>query len=543
MTYDDQDRLNNNEEGMNNQNNQSSQESRTEESGQGQENHQGSVNGSGTYRMTRESLKSSDLYTRPSRNTGNNDYSYYQGSSQRNAGSAAGGSSYYGGSNGNGAGSNSYYGGGNGGNGGSGYYHQPEFHNGGKRRKKKGGFGVTVAKAACLGLVFGLTASVVMFGFSKVSGVSLLSDGNDVTANEEAAHFNVQIVKTSATNVSTTDAEDVSDIVENVMPGIVAVNTTVESTTTDWFGRQYTQESQGAGSGIIISEDNNTLYIMTNYHVIEDASAVTVQFVDETSASATVKGYDEDADVAVLLVDMSQLTEDTKNNIAVMVMGDSDDLKAGSSAIAIGNALGYGQSVTTGVISAVNREVALTDKTMTLLQTSAAINPGNSGGALLNGRGEVIGMNTVKYSDTSVEGMGYAIPINDALETAKGIIDGTIVPKTDETTAYLGITGGTLDEDTASLYNAPAGVYVSSVSSGSAAERAGLTGGCIITAFNGQELSTMEELQEAIAACAPGDNVTITAQFPDRNGEYTERTVTTIMGSKADMEQSGQINQ
>ena len=177
---------------------------------------------------------------------------------------------------------------------------------------------------------------------------------------------------------------------------------------------------------MIISEENNTLYVMTNYHVVEGAKEVSVQFSDETTATATVKGYDEDKDVAVLTIDMSQLSDDTKKAIAVMVMGDSDQLKAGESAIAIGNALGYGQSVTTGVISAVNREVALTDKTMTLLQTSAAINPGNSGGALLNGKGEVIGMNTVKYSDTSVEGMGYAIPINTALETAKGIIDGTI---------------------------------------------------------------------------------------------------------------------
>ena len=173
-----------------------------------------------------------------------------------------------------------------------------------------------------------------------------------------------------------------------------------------------------AVSGMIISEENNTLYVMTNYHVVEGAKEVSVQFSDETTATATVKGYDEDKDVAVLTIDMSQLSDDTKKAIAVMVMGDSDQLKAGESAIAIGNALGYGQSVTTGVISAVNREVALTDKTMTLLQTSAAINPGNSGGALLNGKGEVIGMNTVKYSDTSVEGMGYAIPINTALETS-----------------------------------------------------------------------------------------------------------------------------
>lgn len=410
-----------------------------------------------------------------------------------------------------------------------------------KRKGKKRGFGVMIARAACLGVVFGLTASAVMFGFSKASGVSLMADNQNAADGSNAPLYNVQIVKTSSTDVATTDAKDVSDIVESVMPGIVAVNTTVESTSRDWFGRQYTQESKGAGSGIIISEEGNKyLYVLTNYHVVEGAKEVSLQFVDGTSAVATVKGYDKDGDVAVLKVDMSQLTEETKQNIAVMVMGDSDSLKAGSSAIAIGNALGYGQSVTTGVISAVNREVALTDKTMTLIQTSAAINPGNSGGALLNGKGEVIGINTVKFSDTKVEGMGYAIPINTALETAKGIIDGTIVPKTDATTAYLGITGGTLDEETAKVYNAPAGVYVSSVASGSAAQRAGLQGGCVITGFNGEAVATMEELQTAIAECMPGDSVTITAQFPDQNGQYMEQTLTTIIGSRAEMPYSNQ---
>lgn len=494
---------------------------------------------SGLYRMTREDLKNSTLYTDTARNsqstsgyandsrstaghTGSsyasgNDYSYYHPAS--NGGSGNGGN-------------------GNGGNGGNGGHHGNGFSGGPERHysQKKGGFGKTVAKAACLGVVFGLTASAVMFGVNKATGTS-------VTASSDSPSYNVQIVKTSATDVETTDATDVSDVVANVMPGIVAVNTTVESTSTDWFGRQYTQESKGAGSGMIISEESNTLYVMTNYHVVEGAKEVSVQFADESTATATVKGYDEDKDVAVLTIDMSQLSEDTKNAIAVMVMGDSDELKAGESAIAIGNALGYGQSVTTGVISAVNREVALTDKTMTLIQTSAAINPGNSGGALLNGKGEVIGMNTVKYSDTSVEGMGYAIPINTALETAKGIIDGTIVAKTDETTAYLGITGGTLDEDTASAYNAPAGIYVSNVASGSAAQRAGLQAGCIITGFNGEDVSTMEDLQKLIQNCAPGDSVTITAQFPDSNGNYSEQTLTTIMGSKADASDSSQSTQ
>ncbi|MFQ7843993.1 MAG: S1C family serine protease [Coprococcus sp.] len=529
MAFDDQDRVNHTDT-----------ENRSEEhpTAEGTQQKNEEAESSGLYRMTREDLKNSTLYTEPvhssttaSENVGGtgrsaghtgssyatgNDYSYYHApqNSSNSSNSSNGGN---GGHNGGGAG----------------------FHGGPEKKHthKKGGFGKTVAKAACLGVVFGLAASAVMFGVNKATGIS--SSAN----NSSTAAYNVNIVKTSAAGVETTDSKDVSDIVSNVMPGIVAVNTTVESTSTDWFGRQYTQESKGAGSGMIISEENNTLYVMTNYHVVEGAKEVSVQFNDGNSATATVKGYDEDKDVAVLTIDMSQLSEDTKNAIAVMVMGDSDQLKAGESAIAIGNALGYGQSVTTGVISAVNREVSLTDKTMTLVQTSAAINPGNSGGALLNGKGEVIGMNTVKYSDTSVEGMGYAIPINTALETAKGIIDGTIVAKTDETTAFLGITGGTLDEDTASAYNAPAGIYVSNVASGSAAQRAGLQAGCIITGFNGKDVSTMEDLQKLIQNCAPGDSVTITAQFPDSNGNYSEQTLTTIMGSKADAEDSSQSTQ
>jgi serine protease Do len=496
MMYDDEDKF---EETESNQPNNSTNESEAS---------------SGTYRMTREDLKDADLYTRTN-DTGRGNDSYYQNNYRTDS------DSYH---------QNNYS-----------YYNEHTAQNQTgttrhpKRKAKKSGFGMKVIKAACLGIVFGLTASLVMFGFSKASGVSLTASGQNQTVAGSEAAFNVNIVKTSSVGVQTTDAEDVSDIVDQVMPGIVAVNTTIESTETDWFGRQYTQEAQGAGSGIIISEADGTLYLLTNYHVIEDAKDVTVQFVDESTATATVKGYDSDGDIAVLMVDMSQLSDDTKNAIAIMVMGDSDDLKAGNSAIAIGNALGYGQSVTTGIISAVNREVALTDKTMTLIQTSAAINPGNSGGALLNGKGEVIGINTVKYSDTDVEGMGYAIPINTALETAKGIIDGTIVVKTDENTAYLGITGGTLSEDTASKYNAPAGVYISNVASGSAAQRAGLQSGCIITGFNGETITTMEDLQAAIEACAPGDTVTITAQFPDQRGNYTEQTLTTIMGAKSEI--------
>ena len=399
--------------------------------------------------------------------------------------------------------------------------------------KKKGGFGRALMKALCLGLVFGLAASVTMFGAYKVGKMSGLAIPVESSAESTVSTgSSVQIVQTAATGADTTQAGGVADIVSQVMPSIVAVNTESVQTMTDWFGRQYTQNAQGAGSGVILSEDSDTLYIMTNYHVVKGATQVSVQFSDDTTATATVKGYDEDADIAVILVDMSELSDETKGTIRIAVMGDSDSLQVGESAIAIGNALGYGQSVTTGVVSAVGREVQLTDKTMTLIQTSAAINPGNSGGALLNGKGEVIGINTVKYEDTSVEGMGYAIPINSAIETAKSIIDGTLEADKDKE-AYLGIRGGTLDESTAETYGAPAGVYVSSVANGSAAQRAGLQAGCIITAFNGEPIATMEELQEALADCSAGDSVTITASFPSGNS-YVSQDLSTILGSKSD---------
>lgn len=407
-------------------------------------------------------------------------------------------------------------------------YDRPETNR--PEHKKKGSFGSKMMKAICLGLTFGLAAGAAFVGINKIAGTN-----TSITQTANTG-MNVNIVKTSSTDVQTIAATDVSDIVEQCMPSIVAVNTQVV-TTSSFFGQTYSQEGSGAGSGILMSEADGTLYIMTNYHVIEDATSINVTFNDGSTAEASVKGYDESADIAVLTVDYDGLSEDTKSNIAVAVMGDSDALKVGNGAIAIGNALGYGQSTTTGSISAVNREVQMTDGTVTLIQTDAAINPGNSGGALLNTKGEVIGVNTVKYSETSVEGMGFAIPINSALETAKGIIDGTIVPKTDENTAYLGISGGTLDEEAAASYGYPAGVYISMVERNSAAARAGLQQGDIITGFNGEPITTMEELQEKLADCLPGDEISLTIQRQTNRGSFSEKELMTILGSRADMVQ------
>ena len=399
------------------------------------------------------------------------------------------------------------------------------------RKKKKGNFGAKLVKAICLGLTFGFAAGAAFVGINKIAGIRL--GGNKTENVSQNAGMSVNIVRTSDTDVKTINATDVSDIVEQCMPSIVAVNTQVV-TTQYFFGQTYSQEGSGAGSGFLISEADGTLFILTNYHVVEGSRSISVTFNDGTSAEATVKGYDEAADIAVIMVDYNSLSKETKSSIAIAVMGDSDALKVGNGAIAIGNALGYGQSVTTGAISAVNREVQLTDGAVTLIQTDAAINPGNSGGALLNTKGEVIGVNTVKYSDTDVEGMGFAIPINSALETATGIIDGTIGPKTDENTAYLGISGGTLDEIAAQSYGYPAGVYISMVERNSAAERAGLQQGDIITGFNGEETLTMEALQEKLAQCTPGEQITLTVQRQNKRSGFVELELSTILGSRAE---------
>ena len=396
------------------------------------------------------------------------------------------------------------------------------------KKKKKSGFGKKVTKAICLGLVFGLAAGGAFWGVMRITNRNAERDAL-------APKMNVNIVKTSSVDAPMMEAKDVSDIVDAAMPAIVAVNTKI-TTQSNFFGQIYSQESSGAGSGIIMSESNGTLYVLTNYHVIEDSTSIQITFNDASMADATVKGYDKSADIAVITVDYNSLSDETKSHIAVAVMGDSSQMKPGNGAIAIGNALGYGQSVTTGAISAVDREVPLADETVALIQTSAAINPGNSGGALLNAKGEVIGVNTIKYAETQVEGMGFAIPINSALETAQAIIEGKIVPKTDENTAYLGIVGGNLREEEVGQYGYPEGIYVSQTMPYSAAERGGLKQGDIITGFNGESIKTMEELQERLKNCLPGDQITLTVQRRNQDGSFKEAEISTILGSKADIQ-------
>ena len=405
-----------------------------------------------------------------------------------------------------------------------------------KKTERNNGFGMKLAKCAALAAVFGLVAGGVFvgtgyLGMTKLGVTKSDSDSKSVT---------VESTKIAGTATSTESTEvgaiDVSGIVDEVMPSIVAITNMTEAQYRNFFGQVQNYESESAGSGIIIGQDNDYLYIVTNNHVVAGATSLTVCFVDDQTVTAEVKGTDSNSDLAVVAVKISDISGDTMKNIKVATMGDSDSVKVGESAIAIGNALGYGQSVTTGVISALDREVTLQDEstgstTNALIQTDAAINPGNSGGALLNLQGEVIGINSAKYSDTAVEGMGYAIPI----ATAKPIIDDLIQRETvDEAeSAYLGIAGADITEDVSKTYNMPRGIYVTKVVENSAADEAGIQKGDILTAFDGKKVSSMEGMQEMLRYYKAGEKIKVTVQQAN-NGQYEEKELEVTLGKKVE---------
>lgn len=402
-----------------------------------------------------------------------------------------------------------------------------------KRERKPGGFGKQLAKCAALALVFGLVAGGVMTGVNYASGkIFGTTNASNVQASLTTGDDStVQPTAISSSYVAT----DVSDIVDEVMPSIVAITNVSQTEYQSFWGQSKTYESTSCGSGIIVSQDNEYLYVATNNHVVEGANSLTVTFANDDTVSAEIKGTDPSTDLAVVKVALSSIKDDTMSEIKVATLGSSDTLKVGESCIAIGNALGYGQSVTTGVISALNREVSVSDSssstnyTAELIQTDAAINPGNSGGALLNTAGEVIGINSVKYSDTSVEGIGYAIP----MDTAKPIIEELITKeKVDESnSAYLGIAGVDVTSDVAKTYNMPTGVYVAQVMEGAAAEQAGIQKGDIITKFDGKDVTSMEELSSNMQYYVAGTTVDVVIERSS-NGQYEEQTISVTLGKK-----------
>ena len=394
-----------------------------------------------------------------------------------------------------------------------------------KKKKKKKGRGKYLAKLIASALIFGIVAGAAFNGFNYVY--------YKINPSANPSHSTLQTTTTlniSGDTISTTT--DFSSMVENVMPSIVSITSIVEQKINYGFFGSSTQEAEGAGSGIIIGQNDSELLVVTNYHVIEDAKSISVGFIDESDGAATVKGYDSDADLAVVAVSLKELSADTKAAIKVAVLGKSSALKVGEPAIAIGNALGYGQSVTAGYVSALDREVALTDKTMTLLQTDAAINPGNSGGALLNIKGEVIGINTVKYSDTTVEGMGYAIPIDTAAPIINALMTKEVVPESQQ--AYLGITGTNITESYAQQLNLPEGIYIRAVQENSPADNGGLHAGDIITKFNGNSISSMENLIAKLESYRAGDEITLSIKRMTNHGQYEETDLRITLGAKSE---------
>ena len=407
-----------------------------------------------------------------------------------------------------------------------------------------------------------ITLSAVLFGsvaagsfqavnyfspFSKTTG----SSGSTASNNSSST----SLLKTTAVSGSSnTGSLDVSDITTSAMPSIVAITNKSVQEVQDYFsqfgfrgqGQTQTQETESQGSGIIIGKNDTELLMVTNNHVVEGADTLSVCFIDNKVYEANVKGTDAENDLAVIAVPLDSISDDTMSQIAVASIGDSDSLKVGEQVVAIGNALGYGQSVTTGIVSAVNRALSNNSSdtqdsnsssddssSATYIQTDAAINPGNSGGALLNMNGEVIGINSAKLASTEVEGMGYAIPISRVSDIIDNLMNQTTRTKVDsDKQGTIGIKGINVTSDVQEKYNLPEGIYVSEVTSGSAAEKAGITSGSVITKFDGKSVTDIESLQDLLQYYKAGETVELTLQVPDSDS-YKEKTVSITLGSKS----------
>ena len=392
-------------------------------------------------------------------------------------------------------------------------------------KNNKNGMGKKAAKLVASAAVFGLVAGACFVGVSVAKDKLYPSTADRI----ETTSGTTSAKSETSSSGSSSSSSNVASVVNEVMPSVVSITSTIQSSNYYGFG---TQESEGAGSGFIVAKTKDNLMIATNNHVVSDATSLTVGFADDTTAKATVVGTDSSADLAVISVKIKDIKDSTASKIKVATLGSSDDLKVGEEVVAIGNALGYGQSVTTGVVSAKNREVSLTDGTMNLLQTDAAINPGNSGGVLINMDGQVVGINNAKLEDTSVEGMGYAIPITTAKTILTDLMNASSVSTKDA--AFLGVVGRDINESYSSALGIPSGIYVSQVVSGSPAEKAGISAGDVITKFEGNNVSTMSGLKEKLALKKANTKVKITFKRANQSGTYEEKTVTVTLGKKSD---------
>ena len=395
--------------------------------------------------------------------------------------------------------------------------------------------GLKWLRLVCMAVVFGIIAGGVMVGMNYLGG--------RMAAEEES----VPQTSTVKVTAKAEDSDAVVAVAREAMPSVVTISTMSVEEMRSFFGGTQEIQVQGAGTGVIVNKNESELLIATNNHVVEGATQLSVGFVDQSSVEAQVKGIDVDNDLDVVAVQLSDIPAETLSQLKIATIGDSDELELGQPVVAIGNALGYGQSVTTGVVSALNRDLSLTDESGTaitstgLIQTDAAINPGNSGGALLNMAGELIGINEAKTSSSgsggSVDNIGFAIPIDKAEDSLKELMNLPTREKVDPSeVSYLGIEGETITQDITQLYGIPTGVGVVAVEQGSPAEKAGIQQGDVITQFDGRAVANQQQLSDTLQYYKAGETVDVTLQRAD-NGQYAGQTVSVTLGSAKDMPQ------
>ena len=421
----------------------------------------------------------------------------------------------------------------------------------GKNNKNAAKWAKKIGAVALSAVLFGGVAGGVFTGVTYATGTTTKAQATQTesdSSQQTTTKLQTTTASTSTTSSTSSGSMDVTSIVQSAMPSIVAITNKSVQEVQNYFsmfsrgGGTQEQEVESQGSGIIIGQNDSELLIATNNHVVEGADTLSVCFVDDNACEATVKGTDSDNDLAVIAVKLSDISDDTMSQIKIAEIGDSDQLQVGEQVVAIGNALGYGQSVTTGIVSAVNRQLEDSNSENGFIQTDAAINPGNSGGALLNMQGQVIGINSAKLASTEVEGMGYAIPVSTASPIFEDLMNRQTRTKvSSDQAAALGIKGQTVDSSIAEAYGIPQGVYVAEVEQGSAAEKAGITAGSVITKFDDTTIESMDDLKSRLEYYAAGETVDLVVKIAD-NGNYVEKTLTITL-DKADTSTTTQDGQ
>jgi len=408
------------------------------------------------------------------------------------------------------------------------------------KSRKKGSTFKRIVGISAAALLFGTIAGGTMFGVNNLATSLMETEEESTELSKKVPEVSSVELKEASTAVTTANNSssalaDVSPIAESAMPSVVAIKGTTSVETYSWFGEGQTYDTPSSGSGIIIGKNDTELLVVTNNHVVEDTKDLSVVFIDNEEVKASVKGRDSENDIAIIAVKLEDIKSETLEKIAVARMGDSDELKVGQGVVAIGNALGYGQSVTVGYVSAIDREVTTKDSSIkNLLQTDAAINPGNSGGALLNMSGEVIGINTAKYASTEVEGMGYAIPISKVKDIISELSSKeTRSDKVDENNqGYLGIQGKNIGEDVAQAYDMPRGIYVYKIVENSLAADSDLREKDIITKVDSQSVRNMEELKDILSYYKSGEKVKLTVQRL-KDSEYEEKEIEITLSDRS----------